>query len=186
MRKQHFRPLSRGELEKGKERGRKKTREKLKYQQKLRLMRPQTETTNKTTEKCFTLGQLPDDVKLSDSVRDALNSIAALASRNFDMRVYVCIRDNVVMLNVQHDFVRYLDICVDACMDAMDAIGCVRDGRSQKCYDTCYKRMREEAFKTLYDNYLLIRHELRLRGINYTFDVPNVRLPSNFIIEITQ
>jgi len=149
-------------------------------------MRPQTETTNKTTEKCFTLGQLPDDVKLSDSVRDALNSIAALASRNFDMRVYVCIRDNVVMLNVQHDFVRYLDICVDACMDAMDAIGCVRDGRSQKCYDTCYKRMREEAFKTLYDNYLLIRHELRLRGINYTFDVPNVRLPSNFIIEITQ
>jgi hypothetical protein len=178
--------LSRGTLEKGKERGGKKTTEKLKYQQKLSTMETQTETNKKGVEKCFTLGQIRDDIKLGDSLREALNVIARTLNRNFDTRVEICAGNGVARLYLTQDYVRYVDACLAACEDAVEALGAYKEGAVSTCYDKCYKHMREEAFITLYDNYNLIRHELNVFGIRHALQLEDMRLPTNLVVEIKE
>ena len=149
-------------------------------------METQTETPKKGVEKCFVLGQIRDDVKLSDSLREALNVIARALNRNFDTRVEVCVGDGIARLYLSQDYVRYVDACLAACENAVEALGAYREGTASTCYDMCYKRMREEAFITLYENYSLIRHELNDYGVRHALQLENVRLPTSLVVEIKE
>jgi hypothetical protein len=149
-------------------------------------MQTQTENQKEKVEKCFTLGEVRGDVKLSDGLREVLNTIARVLIRNFDTRMDICL-GNSVKLYLYQDYVRYVDICQVACEEAVEALGSGnKEGVVSTCYDKCYRRMKEEAFITLYENYRLIRHELNSYGIRYTLQLENVHFPTSLVIEIKE
>jgi hypothetical protein len=82
--------------------------------------------------------------------------------------------------------VRYVDACQVACEEAIEALGGYKEGMVSTCYDKCYKRMREEAFITLYDNYRLIRRELNDYGIRHSLQLEDMRLPTRLVVEIKE
>jgi len=171
-------------LKKGKEEDIKRTTEKLKYSQKLSLMEPQTETQKTTQKRIYVLGEIIDDVELPADVKEVLNAIARGLNRSFNAHVELYKYGSTIIMDIYHNTIDYSELCGSACMTAFNAMNCNKSGYVEKCYETCRRVMREEAFIALYDNYRLITHELRFRGIDYTIEVDKEELPLHIRVHI--
>jgi hypothetical protein len=141
--------------------------------------------TKKTTEKrIYVLGEIIEGIETRDDVKEALNAIVRGLNRSFNARVELYNYGSSIIMDVYHSTYDYSDLCGSACMTTFKAMNCAPNGYVEKCYETCRRVMREEAFVALYDNYRLIIHELRFRGIDYSIEVDNEELPLHIRVHI--
>ena len=147
-------------------------------------METQKETPKVVEKRAYILGEIIDDVKLNDDIKEALNSIARTLNTSFNARVELYIYDSTIIMDIYHSTTDYSELCGSACMTAFNSMGCQKSGYVEKCFETCRRVMREEAFIALYDNYRLITRELRYRGIDYTVEVDKDELPLHIRVYI--
>ena len=137
----------------------------------------ENETKKPTEKRIYVLGEIIEGIETRDDVKEALNAIVRGLNRAFNAHVELYNYGNSIVMDLYHSSYDYSDLCGSACMTTFRTMNCVSNGYIEKCYETCRKIMREEAFTALYDNYKLIVHELRFRGIDYRIEVDNEELP---------
>jgi len=147
-------------------------------------MDPQIENPKTVEKRVYVLGEVIDDVELNDDVKEALNSIVRSLNTSFNARVELYKYGSTIIMDIYHNAIDYSELCGSTCMTVFNSMNCQKSGYIEKCYETCRKVMREEAFIALYDNYRLITRELRYRGIDYTVEVDKEELPLHIRIHI--
>ena len=179
MRKQHFRPLSRGGQEKSKEGDRKRTREKLKYFGILEHMGLQNETpktTEKPTEKnvkCTDIERAPVNLTLSGGLFAALYRAARSVDYTYNNYVRVC-RDydhGVVTIEGGYNLEPYLKDCKMACLRSQTKTlvktNCAHPDAFDMCQEVCEQVMESHARLILTNNYRLIAYELTWENVDF-------------------
>jgi hypothetical protein len=141
--------LSRGGLEKGKERGRKKTRERLKYQQKLRLMEPPTEIPKSTENHAqyvdmeikLNIEHAIEFKLLRDDIRAAFKEFYEWYNWRYVMSVWVVLGTDYVEIYIEYDITQELESCENACIEqAKNDLAAEEyddDDIAQGCYESC-------------------------------------------------
>ena len=173
--------MSRGGLEKSKERGRKKTRERLKYQQTLNLMQTQTETQkaaeNTTEEICARVIGTELPAEFNGFAKRIVDAIAYAVNRVYNPYVVACIKGNTLTVFIRNQYIEHIYTCAFACEFAVETLNCNREGYIKTCFKKCMKRIREESSRALYDSIKNIEAELVLLGAKYTYQVNNEKPP---------
>jgi hypothetical protein len=175
-----FRPLSRGGLEKSKEKGRKKTREKLKYQQKLYPMKTQTEKRTQKVEVEIIDDEtieltLHDAVRfplLPEKARDMLKELYEWLSKGRDYNAHVVLQRGFMGLRLQRDITNEVDMCIDACTRGARERGLNPLDVGPSCAEECYTGFKKETefeFRILLTEVkkFLDEHDLRHKIYDY-------------------
>jgi len=172
--------LTRGTLEKGKEGSRKKTTEKLKYQQKLYPMQTQTEKPTQKVEVEIVDDEtieltLHDAVKfplLPEKARNALKEIHGWLSKGRDYGARVVLQRGYMGLRLERDIAKEVDMCIDACTRGARERGLNPFDVGQSCAEDCYvgfKKETEFEFRILLTEVKKVLDEYDLRHKIYDY-----------------
>jgi len=156
--------LSRGTLEKGKERSRKKTTEKLKYQQKLYHMEPQTEKSmEKEVEIIECLEFKSADLKYvtkKDQLYHALRYLQTRLEVDHGNKIHICKAKNAIVIRGFYTISTHIDLCANACLYTVDNNCKNVDNALDKCLDACRKFIKPYSHVVLVENYRKLIEEL--------------------------